>query len=208
MTDETPPDADTPSGAVTDEAPAPVGRSRASRHLLVLLIACIGLLVGGVLVVSGRSSSDTRPSSTTVPTTEPGALLPSLGVVPDLETAKALLTRLDPKTLRPAPTPSSSAASPTSIDSPANPPTTSTSPSANPGAEATEAGVRRCEVAIQQQTTDRSLGDRLAAARLQVATTTDLVVSYSLPASGKSPAASRVLLVDARSCRVLAAVQH
>lgn len=186
-------------------------RDRTRRHLVVLVLAVVGIAIGGALVIGGRPSSTGTPSKrATHGTSATGTLLPSLGVVPDLAAAKALLNRLDPRSLRPDPNatttsrPGSTAPSSSSTSSGVDP---SAAP-AGPGPEATQAGIRRCQQPIEQQTTDRSLGSRLAAARLQVGVATDLVVSYSLPASGNDPAATRVLLVGARSCRVLAAVQH
>lgn len=190
--------------------PVTTGRSQTRRHLLVLVVAVVGLAIGGGLVISGRSSSNPRSSErSTTNTTVVGDLLPNLGVVPDLAAAKELLYRLDPHSLRPDPNAttktgsSSISATTTGARGPG-----ATSDPVRPGQEATRAGIRRCQQAIEQQTTDRSLGAQLAAARLQVGVTTYLVVSYALPASGTDPAAVRVVLVGGRSCRVLTAVQH
>ena len=200
-------DDDVPVGDDASDGLAETSRSQTRRHLLVLLVAVVGLAIGGGLVISGRSPSDTRSTDRTTTSTNSGeALLPSLGVVPDLAAAKVLLNRLDPRTLRPdknvTTTSGPSSTTPTSASA-----TSAAGSPPTPG-EAPLAGLRRCQRPITQQTTDRSLGDQLAAARLQVGVATDLVVSYALPASGSDPAGSRVLLVSARSCRVLAAVQH
>lgn len=201
---------DDPSTASIDEsepgASTVEGRPRTGRHLLVLLIAGIGLLVGGALVLTGRSTPHARPAATTVPpTTRVDSLLPSLGVVPDLPAAKALLKRLDPRSLRPGPASTSSLGPDRTTSTTSGSSTTLTEA---PDVQATQAGIRRCLMPIRQQTTDRSLGAQIAAARLQVGVTTGLVVAYALPASGENPAAIRVVLVDARSCRILAAIQH
>ncbi len=166
-------------------------RSRLRRHVIVLVIAILGLGVGIALVVAGRHTSTT--STTPEPTTRREPLLRSLGAVPNRAAALALVRGLDPRTL--TVTSSVTTTGPgTSVD--------------ERGVEATEAGVQRCQQAVAQQNTDRSLGDRLAAARLQVGDKTTFVLSYALPASGSDPAGIRVVLTDAQTCRVLGAVQH
>ncbi|MBS1848712.1 MAG: hypothetical protein JST73_10585 [Actinobacteria bacterium] len=174
-------------------APDPTVR----RHLVVLAIAVIGIVVGSVLVVTGR----TRPvptTATTTATTLASPRLPDLGSVADRDAAKRLVETLDPVTLRVragAPTTSSPAPSPTV--------------SVPTGDEMyrTIAGLERCQGAIVQQNTDRSLGERHAQASLVVGGTPTIVASYALPASASSPSATRVLIVDARTCRILAAIQ-
>lgn len=207
---------DPPTDLSTVDGPPHRRKDRTRRHLVVLAVAVVGLAIGGALVISGRPSpSDPRAKRTTSSTIAAGDLLPSLGVVPDVAAAKVLLARLDPRSLRPDPNATTTSASGGTAPSTTSPSSTSTPATGDattatiePGLEATRNGVRRCAPAIEQQTVDRSLGDELAAARLQVGVATDLVVSYALPASGKDPAAVRVLLVGGRSCKVLAAVQH
>jgi hypothetical protein len=218
MSDEDRVVTDTEASDVADEGVRPPdGRQdRTRRHLVVLVVAVVGLAIGGALVISGRSSSNGDTAKrTTSSTLAAGDLLPSLGVVPDVAAAKALLARLDPRSLRPDPNATTTSGPVTTAHATTGPSSTSTPASGDattatnePGLEATQNGVRRCAPAIEQQTIDRSLGDELAAARLQVGVATDLVVSYALPASGKDPAAVRVLLVGGRSCKVLAAIQH
>lgn len=168
--------------------PAPV-----RRHLIVLGLALVGLVVGIVLVLTGRSDQGTGTPPATTTATVAAPLLEDLGSVSSRAAAIALLERLDPTNLV--------AGAPTTRR------TTSSVRSA-PGVELTEAGLQRCQGAIAQQTTDRSLGKRIASGRLQVGRSAAFVVSYELPASGSSAAARRIVLVDARTCRVLGAVQH
>lgn len=169
----------------------PTGSPQVRRHLVVLGLAVVGLVVGIILVVTGRSDEGTPPSTTTATLAAP--LLQDLGSVTDRAAALALLERLDPTDL--------TAGAPTTRE-------TATSVGSAPGVELTEAGLQRCQGAIVQQTTDRSLGARIASGRLQIGRTAAFVVSFELPASGSSPAARRIVLVDARTCRVLGAVQH
>jgi len=168
--------------------------SATRRHLIVLAIALVGFVVGVTLVVTGRASTE-RPSSTTSVATAPrGPLLPDLGAVADQRAATALVAELDPRTLRPEGGASTGS---------------STSPSSVPdGLDLTSNGLQRCQGAIAQQNPDRSLGERLAAARLTVDDKATFVVSYGLPASGKAAAGTRVVIVDARTCRVVGAVDH
>jgi hypothetical protein len=172
--------------------PAWVGSRR--RHLTVLGIAVVGIVIGTTLVVTGRNSPE-RATATTVVTVR-GPLLPDLGEVPDQTAAKALLGHLDPHTLAPTAT---------TADGPS---TTGSTGTTARGPDLSEAGLQRCQQAIAQQSTDRSLGSRLAAGRLQVGRQPTFVVSYDLPASGSDPAGARLVLVDARTCRVLGAVDH
>lgn len=162
------------------------------RHFLVLGVAIIGLVVGIVLVQSGRHSSPhVSPATTVVPPTtlRKGPLLVSLGAVSDLPAAQALLRSLDPETLDPkTPVTPDTAPIPSDVD-------------------LTESGIGRCSNAIDRQTTDRTLGTTLARRRLRIGTTQAFVISYAVPASGSLPKGVRVLIVDARSCRILAAVQ-
>lgn len=167
------------------------------RHLIVLGIGVVGLVVGIVLVLTGRSSSEpsrSHPDSGSVASA--GPLLPDLGSVADDDAARTLVGGLDPNTLEPDGAPASTA--------------TATSGGSLPASDVdlTETGVQRCQQAIAQQNPDRSLGRRLAAARLVVDHTPTLVVSYELPASGADPAGLRVVVADARTCRILTAVEH
>ena len=164
------------------------------RHFLVLGIAVLGLILGIVLVVTGRDDHTSTPATTV--TYPSGPLLDDLGVVTNLTAAKALVGSLDPSTLRPSkPSPTSSTRS-------------ATTSSLVGGVDLTSAGLKRCSGAIAQQNVDRSLGKSSAAARLVVGAKPTFVVSYALPASGSLPAGTRMLIVDARTCRVLGAVQH
>jgi hypothetical protein len=168
------------------------GRSRSRRHLVVLAIALVGFVVGITLVVTGRESNE-QPSSTTTAVAH-GPLLPSLGSTTDESGAKKLVETLDPQTLG-------------LVDG--HPTGSSTSAPAVPaGLDLTMSGLQRCQGAVAQQNRDRSLGTRLAAARLRIGSRPSFVVSYALPASGSAPAATRVFIVDARTCRVLGAVDH
>lgn len=172
---------------------APV-RSPHRRHLVVLAIAVVGLIVGVTLVVTGRRSPSVTVSSTTPPTVAPEPLLPSLGATTDESAAKALIATLDPATL--------------GLDAPGADGSTTTAPTGPRGVQLTATGLQRCQQAITQQNTDRSLGSRLAAGWLRFGGDVGFVVSYALPASGTSPAGERIVLVDARTCRVLGAVDH
>ncbi len=167
-------------------------RSRSRRHLMVLVVAVVGFVVGITLVVTGRESNE-RPPSTTAAVAR-GPLLPSLGSATDQSAAKTLVETLDPKTLG-------------LVDG--HPSGPSTSPPAVPeGVDLTTSGLQRCQGAVAQQNRDRSLGTRLAAARLRIGDRPSFVVSFALPASGSAPAGTRVFIVDARTCRVLGAVDH
>ena len=191
------------SGASGDDPAHAVGADAGGevpvkRHLLALALGVLALIVGIVLVVTGReSSTPTRsPSISATPTVvRTGPLLRSLGSVADRKAALVLLRTLDPDTLDP-PGGGSTPASSTSV------------PADSSAVNATAAGVQRCTQAIDQQTRDRALGRRTAEARLQVGESTAFVLSYQLPASGSSPAGTRLVLVDARTCRILGAVDH
>lgn len=165
------------------------------RHLIVLGIAVVGIAIGATLVVTGRNSPD-QSTATTVATAR-SPLLRSLGEVADQQAAKALLAGLDPETLEPG-----------APSGPGDPSTTGSTGTVGNRNDLTEAGLQRCQQAIAQQSTDRSLGSRLAAGRLQVGRKSAFVVSYALPASGSSPAGGRLVLVDAQNCRVLGAVDR
>ncbi len=197
MTDDdgtTGPGADTPTDPI---APPRSGtRPPVRRHLVVLGIGVAALILGIVLVVTGRSSSSDPPDTVVADTTvasdaATGPLLPDLGTVGDDHAARALVGDLDPAELGAGGVPAGADPAPTV-----------------PGVDLTMAGVQRCGQAITQQNADRSLGDPLDAARLVVGDTPTLVVSYAMPASGDLPAADRVLVVDARTCRILTAVEH
>lgn len=163
------------------------------RHLMVLGVGVLGLIIGIVLVLTGRSDSPDTADPDPVSSAAPGPLLTDLGVVDDEDAARVLIGGLDPTSLEPGgEDPTTTGESTTTVD----------------GVDLSEAGVQRCQQAVVQQNTDRSLGDRLAAARLVVEDTPALVVSYELPASGSDPAGERVVVVDARTCRVLTAVEH
>lgn len=178
---------DDTDGKVSRRAAPPI------RHQLIVLGICIvGLIVGIVLLVTGRSSSDAPRTAPEPSAVSHGPLLPDLGVVADEEAARTLIGDLDPAELR-----LGDAATATS------PPDTTAS-----AADLSAAGLQRCQGAIAQQTSDRSLGDQLAAARLVVGSTPAFVVSYTLPASGERPAGQRVVVADAMTCRILAAVDH
>lgn len=165
------------------------------RHLAVLALAVVGLIVGITLVITGRDRPQSPKSSAPVSTVA-SPLLPDLGAVADDTAAHKLLEQLDPATLRRVgAAPQSSGSAPV----PAPP---------SGGVSLTEAGLQRCQVAVVQQNTDRSLGSRLAGSRLMMGTTPAFVVSFAVPASGSSPRGTRILLVDARTCRVLGAVDH
>lgn len=186
-----------PADDTTGAAPrTSLGAPTRRRHLIVLGIAVVGIAIGATLVVTGRNSPE-QSTPTTVATAR-SPLLRSLGGVADEKAAKALLADLDPKTLEPG-----------APSKPVDPSTTgSTEPVGNDRKNLTEAGLQRCQQAIAQQSTDRSLGSRLAAGRLQVGEKWAFVVSYALPASGSSPAGGRLVLVDAQNCRVLGAVDR
>ncbi len=185
-----------PSDPSPPDEPERSGLSpRTRRHLLVLGVAVVGIVVGVVLVLTGRDqaeqASPTDPVVTTTAVDRP--LLPSLGSVADEDAAMVLLEGLDPETLA----------------APEGEAPSSTAPSTTAGGvDLSEAGLQRCQQAVAQQNTDRSLGEQRAAGRLQVGHTPSFVVTYALPASGTSPAGLRVVLVDARTCRVLGAVEH
>ncbi len=186
---------DDPAHAVDADSGRPVPFKR---HLMVLALGVLALIVGIVLVVTGRDpSTPTRsPSTGAVPTVvRTGPLLRSLGSVADRKAALDLLRTLDPNTLDP-PGGGSTVASSTSV------------PADSSAVDATAAGVQRCAQAVDQQTRDRALGRRAAEARLTIGPSTAFVLSYQLPASGSSPAGTRLVLVDARTCRILGAVDH
>lgn len=168
-------------------------------RLAILAALVVAALVGVVLVVGDRTPSTTATTSTTTVPASASAALLDLGTVPDEQAARQLLSTLDPSTLRPRTTSSSS--TPTSSRSPS-----STTLPAGDDLPLTEQRVRKCASAIGPQNVDRSLGAGLAAARVRVGRLERLVVSYALPASGSDPATRRILLVDATSCRVLLAV--
>lgn len=194
---DTDPTSDAPSDDLLgDERPTTRRAPSSRRHLLVLGIAVLGIVIGATLVVTGRTSPNQATSTTT--SVVRGPLLPSLGAVADQAAAKSLMGDLDPATL--APTDPADSARPTT--------TGSTGTTVVEGVDLTEAGLQRCQQAISQQSTDRSLGARLAASRLLVGRKPTFVVSYELPASGSDPAGGRLVLVDARTCRVLAAIDH
>ncbi len=119
------------------------------------------------------------------------APLRSLGVVADEDAARTLLSGLEPATLQPRSTPSTSTSTP--------PPTPSSS-------SVTRATAKHCDAVVPHQGTDRAFGAQLAAAQLRVGSADRLVVTYDLPAAGGEPAVRRVFLVDATSCQVLLAV--
>ncbi|HET8931759.1 MAG TPA: hypothetical protein VFN21_13945 [Acidimicrobiales bacterium] len=191
MSDPLDPD---PMGDPSTQARRPTRSAPSSRrHLIVLGIAVAGIVIGATLVITGRTSPE-QATSTTTATTQ-AALLPNLGAVADQAAAKTLMGDLDPKTLGPA-----------DPADPALPTTTGSSASPPNGVDLSEAGLQRCQQAIAQQSTDRSLGTRSAASRLLVDRKPTFVVSYELPASGSDRAGDRLVLVDARTCRVLAAI--
>ena len=157
-------------------------RPSTGRHLLVLGVLIVALIGGGILVVTGRNRPSTAPA-----TTMASPLLRSLGTVASADSARTLVAKLNPVTLAAKVSPS-------------------TADSAHARPAPTEASVARCTTPLQQQTTDRTLGGRLAAASLDVAGQWALVVSYRLPASGKKPAGTRMIVADALSCRALLAI--
>ena len=184
-------------------------RPSTRRHLLVLGVLIVALISGTTLVLTGRNQSSTAPATTVA-----SPLLRSLGTVASTESARALVAKLDPVTLAGA-----ASVAPTTSSDPSGP--GSTMPAASTvaaptstvgGAKSrpapTEASATRCSMPLQQQTTDRALGSRLVAASLDVAGQWALVVSYRLPASGKQPVGTRIIVADALSCRVLLAISE
>lgn len=161
------------------------------RHLIVFGILVIFFVIGVFLVIDGRSDQTTTSPPPTVTTVPAASLVTDLGVVADEDAARSLVAGLDPSNLEPG----------------GEPPTTP-GVTVPPGVNLSESGLQRCQTAIVQQNTDRSLGDRLAVARLMVGGTPTFVVSYELPPSGVDPAGERVVVVDARTCRILTAVEH
>lgn len=174
-----------------EEAPRARSTPPIRRHLVVLALAVVAIVVGSVLVVTGRD--DGRGTSEATATTVRGPLLRSLGSWPDEAAAERFVASIDATTLRPTGTASTVAPATDGADA---------------SVDLSAAGLQRCGQAITQQNTDRSLGVQLASARLVVGDTPAFVVSYALPASGDDTAATRIMLVDARTCRVLGAVQH
>ncbi len=148
------------------------------RHIGMLVIALVGLVVGAYLVLHGRSVSRVNNPSSSTTLVEQS--LASLGQVATITEAKQLVRRLNLVTL-----PATDG-----LDS-----------------NVTEANVKRCDGAIQQQATDRTLGQRGVARQLRVGRIDALVVSYAMPASGKSPKGTRAVIADSKTCRVLAAVE-
>lgn len=163
------------------------------RHLVVLAVAVIGIVVGSILVLSGRHSDETT-TSTAPATTTTARPLENLGSVADEAAATRLIGTLDPTTLEPRPSASTTTGDDTTVSVPQ-------------GVDVSQAGFQRCGGAIAQQNVDRSLGTSSARKWLLVGDTAAFVVSYRMPASGSLPATTRVLLVDARTCRVMGAVE-
>lgn len=161
-----------------DEPDAQRGGPLPWRHIAMLVIAIVGLAVGSFLVTSGRSVPRVNTSSSS--TTLVQQTLASLGQVATITQAKKLVRRLNLATLP----------VPDGLES-----------------NVTEANVKRCDGAIQQQATDRTLGQRGVARQLRVGRVDALVVSYAMPASGKNPKGTRVVIADSKTCRVLAAIQ-
>ena len=177
-------------------------RPSTRRHLLVLGVLIVALISGAILVLTGRNPSSTAPA-----TTMASPLLRSLGAVASTDSARALVAKLDPATLASGVSASATTSSdPSGSGSTMPAASTSTTRRTKARPAPTEASASRCTTPLQQQTTDRSLGSRLAAASLDVANQWALVVSYRLPASGKEPVGTRIIVADALSCRVLLAI--
>ncbi len=202
-----------------DSIPAVRPPSHTRRHLIVFAFLVAAFALGSYLVVTGDDPVAKPPTSTV-----PSPPLRDLGTFPSQKAAAEALQHLDPTTLRlPATTvPGSSATSPTTSGpaptSVTGPPTTDvrgttvvpgTSPASGPLGDAaapTNVSLKRCELPISRQTSDRQLGKLLAAGGIRIDRQWLIVTSYALPASGNEPAAVRTIVSDAVSCRIAFAI--
>ena len=183
---------DTDAAGHAVAAPAPSGSSRPStrRHLMVLGVLLLAFVAGVTLVVTGRSTPKAAPPATSAPSPP----LTWLGSFPSSEAATHALGTLDPITLGP--------------HAPSVAPGTSTTDTTKPGTESasgprpTRAEAKRCAISVQMQSADRNLGDLHASIGLAVGRTMLLAQSFALPASGKDTGGTRVMVSDARSCKV------